>query len=143
MPRGNNKGKPENLIPTNKRSKEEAKELGRAGGVKSGEVRRHKKLMSTIYAEFLAKKHKVKLEDETEKEVDGAELMEIVSRNILERADSASVSLMKEIREATEGSKITLDGGLTEFKTPEERDAWYAQIAKRKEKTDDDAQASV
>lgn len=108
MPRGKNKGKPENLIPTNRRSKEEAKELGRAGGVKSGEVRRHKKLMSTIYAEFLAKKHKVKLEDETEKEVDGSELMEIVSRNILDRADSASVSLMKEIREATEGSKIAV-----------------------------------
>lgn len=34
-----------NLIPTNKRSKDEAKELGRKGGRKSGESRRRKKTM--------------------------------------------------------------------------------------------------
>lgn len=33
-----------NLIPTSQRSKSEAKELGRKGGKKSGEVRRAKKL---------------------------------------------------------------------------------------------------
>lgn len=32
----------ENLIPFNKRSKEEARELGKKGGIKSGEVRKKK-----------------------------------------------------------------------------------------------------
>ena len=101
-------GKVENLIPLNQRTKEEQREIAAMGGKKSQEVQKQKKLMSAIYAEFLAKKHKVKLDDETEKEVDGTELMEIVSRSILDRGDSASVSLMKEIREATEGSKIAV-----------------------------------
>lgn len=39
MPRGN----PQHLVPLNKRSKKEAQELGRKGGIKSGEIRRAKK----------------------------------------------------------------------------------------------------
>lgn len=39
MPRGN----PQNLVPTNKRSKEEAKRISSNGGKKSGEVRRKRK----------------------------------------------------------------------------------------------------
>lgn len=41
MPRGN----PQNLIPTNKRSKEEAKKLGQKGGVNSGKTRRARKTL--------------------------------------------------------------------------------------------------
>ena len=141
MGRKKNEKSLQNLKPIKTLSNEEAKKRGSAGGKKSVEVRREKKLMSAIYADFLAKKHKIKLDDDTEKEIDGNELMEIVSRSILDRGDSASVSLMKEIREATEGSKITFDGEINTFKTPEERDAWYDAIAKRKEqeKTNDDA----
>ena len=102
-------GRVENLIPLNLRTKEEQRAIAANGGRKSQAVQKQKKLMSAIYAEFLAKKHKVKLGDEAEKEVDGTELMEIVSRSILDRGDSASVSLMKEIREATEGSKIAIN----------------------------------
>lgn len=47
MPRGN----PQNLIPTNKRSKEEAKKISSNGGKKSGEVRRARK---TLREELLA-----------------------------------------------------------------------------------------
>mgnify|MGYP005608415265 FL=1 len=39
MPRGN----PQNLIPANKRSKEEARKISSNGGKKSGEVRRKRK----------------------------------------------------------------------------------------------------
>ena len=39
MPRGN----PQNLVPTTKRSKEEAKKISSNGGKKSGEVRRKRK----------------------------------------------------------------------------------------------------
>lgn len=40
----NRNPKIENLIPANKRSLEEARENGKKGGIKSGEVRREKKL---------------------------------------------------------------------------------------------------
>lgn len=40
MPR---EGKPENLIPTTQRSKTEAREMSRKGGIKSGEARRRKR----------------------------------------------------------------------------------------------------
>ena len=39
-----NKGA-ENLIPTNQRSKEEARELGRKGGIASGIARRERKTL--------------------------------------------------------------------------------------------------
>ena len=38
----------DNLIPTNRRSKEEARELGRKGGIKSGERRREKRAMREL-----------------------------------------------------------------------------------------------
>lgn len=41
MPRGN----PQNLVPTNKLSKEEAKRISSNGGKKSGEVRRKRKAL--------------------------------------------------------------------------------------------------
>lgn len=37
-----------NLIPMNKRSKKEVREIGRKGGVKSGQVRREKKEMREV-----------------------------------------------------------------------------------------------
>lgn len=46
----------ENLIPTNKRSKEEARELGKLGGQKSGQVRREKKMLKQLCEERLLKK---------------------------------------------------------------------------------------
>lgn len=41
MPRGN----PQNLVPTNKRSKEEARKISSNGGKRSGEVRRKRKAL--------------------------------------------------------------------------------------------------
>ena len=46
----------ENLIPTNKRSKEEARELGTKGGIKSGEVRKDKKIITETLALLLNSK---------------------------------------------------------------------------------------
>lgn len=102
------KGRIENLSPTNTVSKEVARARGSKGGKKSVEVRRQKKLMSAIYAKFLADKHKVKI-DGKDQEVAGDELVNQVVKKVLARGDSASVSLMKEIREATEGSKIAIN----------------------------------
>jgi hypothetical protein len=86
------------LIPQSERTKEEQKRIARMGGIASGKTRREKKLMSQIYAEVMAKKHNAK----------GKTLSDVVDA-VLDRGDSASVSMMKEMREATEGSKLLID----------------------------------
>lgn len=103
------RGNPDKLIPASKRSKKEASELGRKGGIASGEARREKKRLSTIYGEMLAGKYEVTINGEKQK-LDGAELVRFIMRDVLMRRDSASVSLLKEMREALEGSKVSLLG---------------------------------
>lgn len=49
-------GKKENLIPTTQRSKDEARELGRKGGVRSGEVRRERKTIAQALMDALQRK---------------------------------------------------------------------------------------
>jgi len=107
MPRGN----PDKLIPQNKRTKKEQSEIARKGGIASGEARREKKRLSTIYGEMLAGKYEVTINGEKQK-LDGAELVRFIMRDVLMRRDSASVSLLKEIREGTEGSKVQLDANV-------------------------------
>lgn len=89
-------GNPKNLVPL---TTETARKIGAMGGKKTGEVKREKKLLSALYADILAKGF----------EVDGTRLTldEVVSA-IVSRNDSASVSMLKEIREATEGNKVAL-----------------------------------
>lgn len=92
---GNN---PQNLVPL---TTKKAREIGAKGGVKSGIIKRERKLLSQIYAELLAKGF----------EIEGERLsIDEVTSAILSRKDNASVSMLKEIREATEGNKLTLDG---------------------------------
>ena len=90
----------ENLIPQSERTKEEQREIAKMGGVASGVARREKKLLSEFYAKKLAKMYGENGEC--------ASLDEVIS-SILARGDSASVSMLKEIREATEGSKLRID----------------------------------
>lgn len=105
-----------NLKPTKKGelSTERAKILGAKGGKKTGELKKQKRLMSQIYADFLAKKHNVTLFDMKKKgfvELENAttdEYLGTVMNNILSRADSSSVGILKEIAERTEGSKVSL-----------------------------------
>jgi len=106
MPRGN----PDKLIPTNRRSKQEASELGRKGGIKSGKVRHEKKLMSQIYAEFLIKEHDVIGKDGLIKKLSGQALVNGVMSKVLSRGDGSSVQMLREVREGTEGSKVKHEG---------------------------------
>ena len=96
----------DNLKPL---STEKAREIGRKGGIASGKAKREKKLMSQIYAEFLEKHHDVITKDGTKRKLEGQELLNSVISKVLSRSDSSSVSMMKEIREATEGTKATLE----------------------------------
>lgn len=105
------KGRPENLIPNSQRTPEERRENARKAGKASVEARREKKRLSTIYGEMLAGKYEVTINGEKQK-LDGAELVRFIMRDVLMRRDSASVSLLKEIREGTEGSKVQLDANV-------------------------------
>jgi len=89
-----------NLIPV--RTTEEAKAKGKRGGIKSGESKRQKKLLSEIYGEVLSDLYQVDAKK-------GTPAKNII-KAILDRSDSASVSMLKEIREATEGSKLEITG---------------------------------
>lgn len=89
-----------NLKPI--QSKDEARARGRAGGIRSGAARREKKMLSDIYIRFLSEKYSAK----------GYTTLADTVAAILARCDSASVSMLKEIREATEGSKVEHSGNV-------------------------------
>ena len=99
----------ENLKPIKELSSEEAKQRGSKGGIRSGQVRREKKVMTQIYAEFLEKEHNVIGRDGEQKKLSGQALLNSVMSKVLSRSDGSSVRLMKEIREATEGQKINIE----------------------------------
>ena len=100
---------------------DEAKEMQKKSAEKRKENNAKKKLMSQIYAEFLEKEYNVRQGDK-ERKLTGAELVNECMKKIIARGDSASVSMMKELREGTEGSKINLSGTVkTEMETTEER----------------------
>lgn len=94
-------GNPQNLIPDTQRTPERIKKIRSDAGKRSGAVRKERKLLSQMYAELLAKGFEIEGERLSINEVTAA---------ILSRKDNASVSMLKEIREATEGNKLTLDG---------------------------------
>ena len=99
----------QNLKPIKTLSNEEAKKRGSVGGKRSVQVKRERKLLSAMYADLLAKGF----------EVEGERLsLDEVASAIMARRDSASVSMLKEIREATEGNKTKVtgeDGGPVEI----------------------------
>ena len=100
---------------------DEAKEMQKKSAEKRKENNAKKKLMSQIYAEFLEKEYNVRQGDK-ERKLTGAELVNECMKKIIARGDSASVSMMKELREGTEGSKINLSGTVkTEMETTEDR----------------------
>ena len=89
-----------NLNPV--RTTKEAKARGKQGGIASGIAKRKKKLLSEIYAEVIAE-----LYQEDIKKGTGSRF---IIKEILKRKDSSSVSMWREIREGTEGSKVKHEG---------------------------------
>lgn len=82
----------ENLIPFSERSKDETRALGQKGGIKSGEVRREKKLLKELLEEALLS------ETETgNKYVD-------ITRALIEQAVNGNVKAFEVIRD-TMGQK--------------------------------------
>ena len=100
---------------------DEAKEMQKKSAEKRKENNAKKKLMSQIYAEFLEKEYNVRQGDK-ERKLTGAELVNECMKKIIARGDSASVSLMREVRECIEGQKINLSGEIkTDMQTTEDR----------------------
>jgi hypothetical protein len=112
------KPNPQNLNPCNS---ENARERQLKSAEKRKENNAKKKLMSQIYADFLEREYEVKA-GEGKRKLSGAELVNEVMRKVLARSDSSSVSLMREIREGTEGTKMQLSGEIaTKLETQEDR----------------------
>ena len=117
----------ENLNPI---TKENAKEMQLKSAQKRKENTEKRKLMSQIYAEFLEKEYNVKTTDGTKK-ISGSELVNEAMKKIMARGDSSTVSLMKELREGTEGQKINLSGNVsTNMETTEERIKAFEELMK-------------
>ena len=110
-------------------------ETARERQLKSAEKRKEnnakKKLMSQIYAEFLEKEYNVRQGDK-ERKLTGAELVNECMKKIIARGDSASVSLMREVRECIEGQKINLSGEIkTDMQTTEDRLKAFQKIVQK------------
>lgn len=92
-----------NLKPIKKGelSSAEAKRRGAIGGIKSGQVRKEKKLLSQNFAEFLARDHDVTISGKKEK-ISGQKLINSVVSNILSEGGRSSVEMLRLIWEATE-----------------------------------------
>ena len=107
---------------------DEAKEMQKKSAEKRKENNAKKKLMSQIYAEFLEKEYNVRQGDK-ERKLTGAELVNECMKKIIARGDSASVSLMREVREGTEGTKMQLSGSInTTLQTTEEMKAEFKEL---------------
>jgi len=95
-----NPSRTRNLVPNADRTPEQRKENTRKAGIASGKARREKRLLSQEYAKLLADGFSV----------EGVPLtLAAVVSAILARCDSSSVALLREIREATEGSRVALE----------------------------------
>lgn len=88
-----------NLIPNEARTPEERRKNARKAGKASGKARREKKLLSQIFAELIS--------DGLENDIKKA------APSIIRKGGAPAVSMMKEIREATEGSKVKTETALT------------------------------
>jgi hypothetical protein len=118
-------GNPSKLVPC---TPENARERQLKSAEKRKENNAKKKLMSQIYAEFLEREYSVKVAEGTKK-ITGAELVNEAMKKIIARGDSSSVSLLKELREGTEGSKVQLSGNVNAtLQTTEERLAEYKRL---------------
>ena len=81
-----------------KKGEKRAEACGKRGGIESGKVKREKKFLSDMYGEILAEEYG--MPKSTFKQV---------VKDIVNSRQPAAVSMLKEIREATEGTKIKSD----------------------------------
>ena len=115
----NKGGTPENLrTPTS----EEAKAMQLKGAEKRKENNAKRKLLSELYADFLEEEFEIKEGEKGTRKISGAEYCKLIAKKVLNRGDSSSVAMLREVREATEGQKVNISGEIkAEMQTTEER----------------------
>ena len=114
-------GREENLKKAVPFTKENAKEMQKKSAEKRKENNERKKLLSEMYADFLVDEFNVRKDGKTIK-LSGTDYVKTIIKQIVNRGDSSSVAMLKEIREATEGNKLQLSGEVkTEMQTTEDR----------------------
>lgn len=101
-------GRPENLIPANKRSKEEASANGRKGGIISGEVRRAKKTMREML--------EILMEQTVERDGKQVTRNEVMMAKMIERAMGGNIKAAEFVRD-TSGQKPDQVVAVKEIKT--------------------------
>ena len=100
---------------------ENAREMQKKSAEKRKENTEKKKFLSEMYADFLADEFNVRKDGETIK-LSGTDYIKTIIKAVVSRGDSSSVAMLKEIREATEGSKLQLSGEVkTEMQSTEDR----------------------
>lgn len=77
-----------------------AREIGKLGGIASGEAKKKKKLMSEILADYLARQK-------------GLDSFDQHIERVLKRGDSSTVSMIKTFADVIEGSKLKTETTLT------------------------------
>ena len=120
-------GNPSKLKPC---TPENARERQLKSAAKRKENHAKKVLMSQIYADFLEKEYSIKVGDKTKK-ITGAEFVNEAMKKIIARGDSSSVSLLRELREGTEGSRVQVTGNVTtKLETAEDRLKAFDELLK-------------
>ena len=93
------------LIPVTMRTKEEAKEISRKGGIASGKARRNKALLRDCLEVLMEKKY---INEETGKKITGAELLSLdLFNKALNEPDTAKKAKAFEVLRDTSGQKPT------------------------------------
>lgn len=93
----------EDLIPLNRRTKEEQKEIQRKGGINSGKSRRNKAMLKDCINILMEKKV---IDEETGKRLTGAEQLSInLFKKALSEVDTAKAAKAFEVLRDTSGQK--------------------------------------
>lgn len=121
------KGRPENLIPNSQRTPEERRENARKAGKASVEARRKKKYFMEVYGEMLADEYDVTIDGKKEK-ISGKKFVKIIAKDILLRRDSASVSMLDQMRKTLDGDSLEIEA------TVEQVDATEGMTYEQKKK---------
>lgn len=126
------KGNLNNLQPV--QTKEEAKQRGRNGGIKSGEARRLKASMRDVAARWMINKSGIKIDGER---ATGEQVCLNTFDRVMARADKDSVELIKTMGKLLDGDTLEINGSiettdLTDGLSYEEKKARLAALmAKR------------
>ena len=93
----------EDLIPMNRRSKEEVKEIARKGGINSGKTRRNKALLKDCINILMEQKV---IDEETGKKITGAEQLSVnLWKKAVSEMDTAKAAKAFEVLRDTSGQK--------------------------------------